>query len=64
MTTAAVAKSFPKFSRPGYRVDIANDGLTALELVQKKTYGLALIDYRNAGPWTASNSTGGFAIAS
>ena len=33
----------------GYRVDIANDGLTALELVQSKTYGLALIDYRMPG---------------
>ena len=33
----------------GYRVDIANDGPTALELVQKKTYGLALIDYRMPG---------------
>ena len=33
----------------GYRVDVAYDGLTALELVQKKTYGLALIDYRMPG---------------
>lgn len=33
----------------GYRVDIANDGPTALDLVQKKTYGLALIDYRMPG---------------
>ena len=33
----------------GYRVDIANDGPTALELVQSKTYGLALIDYRMPG---------------
>ncbi len=33
----------------GYRVDIANDGCTALELVQRKTYGLALIDYRMPG---------------
>lgn len=33
----------------GYRVDIANDGATALELVQSKTYGLALIDYRMPG---------------
>jgi CheY-like chemotaxis protein len=33
----------------GYRVDLAYDGYTALELVQKKTYGLALIDYRMPG---------------
>ena len=33
----------------GYRVDMAYDGLTALDLVQKKTYGLALIDYRMPG---------------
>jgi CheY-like chemotaxis protein len=33
----------------GYHVDIANDGPTALELVKKKTYGLALIDYRMPG---------------
>jgi CheY-like chemotaxis protein len=33
----------------GYRVDVAYDGPTALELVQKKTYGLALIDYRMPG---------------
>jgi CheY-like chemotaxis protein len=33
----------------GYRVDVAYDGATALELVQKKTYGLALIDYRMPG---------------
>jgi len=33
----------------GYHVDIAYDGLTALDLVQKKTYGLALIDYRMPG---------------
>ncbi len=33
----------------GYQVDVAYDGLTALELVQKKTYGLALIDYRMPG---------------
>ena len=33
----------------GYHVDVAFDGATALELVQKKTYGLALIDYRMPG---------------
>ncbi len=33
----------------GYHVDVAFDGLTALDLVQKKTYGLALIDYRMPG---------------
>ena len=33
----------------GYRVDVAYDGPTALDLVQKKTYGLALIDYRMPG---------------
>jgi CheY-like chemotaxis protein len=30
-------------------VDVAYDGPTALELVAKKTYGLALIDYRMPG---------------
>ena len=33
----------------GYHVDVAYDGPTALELVEKKTYGLALIDYRMPG---------------
>jgi CheY-like chemotaxis protein len=33
----------------GYRVDVAYDGPTALEFVEKKTYGLALIDYRMPG---------------
>ena len=33
----------------GYHVDVAFDGPTALDLVQKKTYGLALIDYRMPG---------------
>ena len=33
----------------GYHVDVAFDGRTALDLVQKKTYGLALIDYRMPG---------------
>ena len=33
----------------GYRVDVAYDGYTALELVREQEYGLALIDYRMPG---------------
>lgn len=33
----------------GYQVDVAYDGRTALELVQNRDYGLALIDYRMPG---------------
>jgi CheY-like chemotaxis protein len=33
----------------GYEADSANDGNTALELVQHREYGLALIDYRMPG---------------
>jgi DNA-binding NtrC family response regulator len=33
----------------GYRVDTAFDGYTALDLVQERDYGLALIDYRMPG---------------
>jgi CheY-like chemotaxis protein len=33
----------------GYRVDAAYDGYTALELIQQRDYGLALIDYRMPG---------------
>ena len=33
----------------GYRVDAAYDGFTALELIQHREYGLALIDYRMPG---------------
>jgi CheY-like chemotaxis protein len=36
-------------SRRGYKVDVAFDGATALELVQHSSYGLALIDYRMPG---------------
>ncbi len=33
----------------GYRVDVAFDGYTALELIREQDYGLALIDYRMPG---------------
>ena len=33
----------------GYAVDTACDGYTALELIQHRDYGLALIDYRMPG---------------
>ena len=33
----------------GYRVDMAFDGYTALELIREQDYGLALIDYRMPG---------------
>jgi CheY-like chemotaxis protein len=33
----------------GYRVDVAYDGPAALELLEDKSYGLALIDYRMPG---------------
>ena len=33
----------------GYRVDMAYDGYTALELIREQEYGLALIDYRMPG---------------
>ena len=33
----------------GYRVDVAYDGYTALELIREQDYGLALIDYRMPG---------------
>lgn len=33
----------------GYQVDTAYDGPSALELVDSKSYGLALIDYRMPG---------------
>jgi CheY-like chemotaxis protein len=33
----------------GYKVDVAYDGPTALELLEDKNYGLALIDYRMPG---------------
>ena len=33
----------------GYGVDTAGDGYTALELIQHRDYGLALIDYRMPG---------------
>ena len=33
----------------GYRVDVAFDGYTALDLIREQDYGLALIDYRMPG---------------
>jgi DNA-binding NtrC family response regulator len=33
----------------GYRVDIAFDGYSALEMIREQDYGLALIDYRMPG---------------
>ena len=33
----------------GYRVDMAFDGYSALELIREQDYGLALIDYRMPG---------------
>jgi DNA-binding response OmpR family regulator len=33
----------------GYRVDTAHDGLTALELVRRKAYDVALLDYKMPG---------------
>ena len=33
----------------GYRVDVAFDGYSALELIREQDYGLALIDYRMPG---------------
>jgi CheY-like chemotaxis protein len=33
----------------GYRVDVAFDGFTALELVRDRDYGLVLLDYRMPG---------------
>jgi len=33
----------------GYRVDVAYDGYTALDLIREQDYGLALIDYRMPG---------------
>ena len=33
----------------GYQVDIAQDGPTALKLVDQKPYGLAIIDYQMPG---------------
>jgi two-component system, NtrC family, response regulator HydG len=33
----------------GYRVDVAHDGLSALELVRKNPYDVALLDYRMPG---------------
>ncbi len=33
----------------GYRVNVAFDGYTALDLIREQDYGLALIDYRMPG---------------
>jgi two-component system response regulator HydG len=33
----------------GYQVDVAYDGVAALELVKRQTYGLALLDYKMPG---------------
>jgi CheY-like chemotaxis protein len=33
----------------GYQVDVAGDGPTALRLVDRKSYGLAIIDYQMPG---------------
>lgn len=33
----------------GYRVDVANDGLSALELVKKNAYDVALLDLKMPG---------------
>jgi two-component system, NtrC family, response regulator HydG len=33
----------------GYQVDVAHDGLAALELFKRQFYGLALLDYRMPG---------------
>jgi two-component system, NtrC family, response regulator HydG len=33
----------------GYQVDVACDGRSALDLIDRTTYGLALIDYRMPG---------------
>ncbi len=33
----------------GFRVDVAHDGLSALELVRRKAYDLALLDYKMPG---------------
>jgi DNA-binding NtrC family response regulator len=33
----------------GFDVDVANDGQSALELVERKRYGIAIIDYRMPG---------------
>jgi CheY-like chemotaxis protein len=33
----------------GYRVDVAYDGFSALQLVERNGYGLALLDYRMPG---------------
>ena len=33
----------------GYQVDVAEDGPTALKLVDQKSYGLAIIDYQMPG---------------
>jgi CheY-like chemotaxis protein len=33
----------------GYRVDVAYDGTSALQLVDRNGYGLALLDYRMPG---------------
>jgi CheY-like chemotaxis protein len=33
----------------GYRVDVANDGPTALDLSRRQPYGLALLDYKMPG---------------
>ena len=33
----------------GYRVDVAHDGLTALELVRQKPYDVALLDLKMPG---------------
>ena len=46
---AACAVIAKMLSLRGYRVDVAHSGETALELVRKTAYGLALIDYRMPG---------------
>lgn len=33
----------------GYRVDVAYDGPSALQLVERNRYGLAVLDYRMPG---------------
>src|SRR5436190_298953 len=37
------------FTDLGYRVDIAHDGLTALEMVRQKPYEVALLDFKMPG---------------
>jgi two-component system, NtrC family, response regulator HydG len=37
------------FTELGYQVDVANDGLSALELVDQKAYDLALLDLKMPG---------------